>query len=212
MARRAYARRYAQAVFEIALGKDELDLWQADLAKVASLAGDAALIGLLQNPKVPFETKAKLISGALGEVHPLVLNLVYLLLLKGRLGMLGDIADEYRRLLDGHRGIERAEVMTAVPLDDADRQVLAERLGAITGKKITVEAKGEILALKDTINVMVDQLASFSDEVTRVAREVGTDGKLGGQAKVEGLGKLIAAHVIARPGDAVLGLLPTLPK
>jgi HAMP domain-containing protein/CheY-like chemotaxis protein/signal transduction histidine kinase len=54
-------------------------------------------------------------------------------------------------------------------------------------KKITIEAKGEILELKDTVNEMVEKLNSFSDEVTRVAREVGTDGKLGGQAKVEGV-------------------------
>jgi HAMP domain-containing protein/CheY-like chemotaxis protein/signal transduction histidine kinase len=53
-------------------------------------------------------------------------------------------------------------------------------------KKITVDVKGEILELKDTINVMVDQLSSFASEVTRVAREVGTEGKLGGQAQVEG--------------------------
>jgi signal transduction histidine kinase/CheY-like chemotaxis protein/HAMP domain-containing protein len=52
-------------------------------------------------------------------------------------------------------------------------------------QKITVDAKGEILELKDTINTMVDQLSSFADEVTRVAREVGTEGKLGGQAEVE---------------------------
>ncbi len=56
------------------------------------------------------------------------------------------------------------------------------------GKKITVDAKGEILELKDTINTMVDQLNSFASEVTRVAREVGTDGKLGGQADVRGVG------------------------
>ena len=54
-------------------------------------------------------------------------------------------------------------------------------------KKITVELKGEMLELKDTINTMVDQLGSFADEVTRVAKEVGTEGKLGGQAKVEGV-------------------------
>jgi HAMP domain-containing protein/CheY-like chemotaxis protein/signal transduction histidine kinase len=54
-------------------------------------------------------------------------------------------------------------------------------------KKITVDAKGEILELKDTINVMVDQLSSFADEVTRVAKEVGTEGKLGGQAEVKGV-------------------------
>ena len=54
-------------------------------------------------------------------------------------------------------------------------------------KKITVDARGEILELKDTINAMVDQLSPFAAEVTRVAREVGTEGKLGGQAEVTGV-------------------------
>src|SRR5690349_24483284 len=67
-----------------------------------------------------------------------------------------------------------AEVTTAVAKGDLS-------------KKITVTVKGEILELKDTINTMVDQLGSFASEVTRVAREVGTDGKLGGQAVVKGV-------------------------
>src|SRR5439155_1904005 len=54
-------------------------------------------------------------------------------------------------------------------------------------RKITVDVKGEILELKNTINTMVDQLNAFASEVTRVAREVGTDGKLGGQAIVTGV-------------------------
>src|SRR5437660_480667 len=54
-------------------------------------------------------------------------------------------------------------------------------------QKITVDVQGEILELKNTINTMVDQLSSFADEVTRVAREVGTEGKLGGQAQVKGV-------------------------
>src|SRR5207249_8378101 len=53
-------------------------------------------------------------------------------------------------------------------------------------KKITVEGQGEILELKNTINVMVDQLNAFAGEVTRVAKEVGTEGRLGGQAHVQG--------------------------
>ena len=57
---------------------------------------------------------------------------------------------------------------------------------ATSSQKITVDVKGEILELKDTINTMVDQLNSFAAEVTRVAREVGTEGKLGGQAEVRG--------------------------
>src|SRR5436309_15750381 len=55
-------------------------------------------------------------------------------------------------------------------------------------KKITVDVKGEILELKNTLNIMVDQLNAFSSEVTRVAREVGTEGRLGGQAFVPGVG------------------------
>src|SRR5262249_56221377 len=54
-------------------------------------------------------------------------------------------------------------------------------------QKITVDVKGEILELKNTINTMVDQLRSFAAEVTRMAREVGTDGRLGGQADVKGV-------------------------
>ena len=54
-------------------------------------------------------------------------------------------------------------------------------------KKVTVDVKGEILQLKNTINAMVDQLNSFACEVTRVAREVGTEGQLGGQAQVQGV-------------------------
>jgi signal transduction histidine kinase/DNA-binding response OmpR family regulator/HAMP domain-containing protein len=68
---------------------------------------------------------------------------------------------------------------------------IAEVATAIAGgdlsKKITVDVKGEILELKNTINVMVDQLNGFASEVTRVAREVGTEGKLGGQAQVPGV-------------------------
>jgi HAMP domain-containing protein len=67
-----------------------------------------------------------------------------------------------------------AQVTTAVALGDLSR-------------KITVDVSGEILELKDTINTMVDQLNAFASEVTRVAREVGTEGRLGGQAVVPGV-------------------------
>jgi HAMP domain-containing protein/CheY-like chemotaxis protein/signal transduction histidine kinase len=66
-------------------------------------------------------------------------------------------------------------------------QVTTAVAGGDLSQKITVDAKGEILQLKSTINTMVDQLGSFADEVTRVAREVGTEGKLGGQAQVRGV-------------------------
>jgi F-type H+-transporting ATPase subunit delta len=141
VARRFYAQRYAQAVFGIARERNELDRWQSDLRKIATLGEDAAFLALLENPKVRFEDKARLLSQWLGDVNPLALNLVYLLVTKGRLGMVGDIADEYQHLLDSYRGIEQAEVITAIPLDDEDRRRLEERLGAVVGKKVVVKPR-----------------------------------------------------------------------
>src|SRR6516225_9095345 len=80
--------------------------------------------------------------------------------------MCGNLTDQVRNI---------AQVTTAVARGDLSR-------------KITVDVRGEILELKDTFNTMVDQLNSFASEVTRVAREVGTEGKLGGQAQVPGVG------------------------
>ncbi len=139
MARKAYARRYSQAVFEIAVESGELDRWQSDLKKIASLGEDAAFVTLLESPKLHFNDKARLLSERLGDINPLALNLVYLLVARGRLSMVGEIADEYQRLLDSYRGIERAEVITAIPLDDEDRLRLEERLGAIVGKKVVIK-------------------------------------------------------------------------
>jgi HAMP domain-containing protein len=95
---------------------------------------------------------------------------------RGVAGIWKDLTDNVNSMAGNLTGQVRniAEVTTAVANGDLS-------------KKITVDAKGEILELKNTINTMVDQLGSFASEVTRVAWEVGTDGKLGGQAVVKGV-------------------------
>ena len=95
---------------------------------------------------------------------------------KGVAGTWKDLTDNVNLMAANLTGQVRniAEVTTAVALGDLS-------------KKITVDVKGEILELKNTINTMVDQLNGFASEVTRVAREVGTEGKLGGQAQVPGV-------------------------
>ena len=94
----------------------------------------------------------------------------------GVAGTWKDLTDSVNSMAGNLTGQVRniAEVTTAVATGDLS-------------KKITVDVRGEILELKDTINTMVDQLRSFASEVTRVAREVGTEGKLGGQADVRGV-------------------------
>src|SRR5690348_12232782 len=94
----------------------------------------------------------------------------------GVAGTWKDLTDSVNSMASNLTGQVRniAEVSTAIASGDLS-------------KKITVDVRGEILQLKEAINTMVDQLRSFASEVTRVAREVGTDGKLGGQAVVPGV-------------------------
>lgn len=140
MANKTYARRYAQAVFEMALQAKELDRWQSDLTRVVAMEGDAEIAALLDSPRLHFEDKAGMLSGLLEGINPLALNLVLLLVTRDSLPIIGDIADDYQRRLDSHRGIETAEVTTAVPLDDNDKARLAEHLGAVVGKKVIIKS------------------------------------------------------------------------
>lgn len=141
MARRASARRYAQAVFEIALETKELDRWQSDLSKIVRLMEDGELKALLESPQLPIEAKARLLSERLGKLNPLALNLLLLLITRGKLDIIKEIADEYERLVDSYQGIERAEVVTAVSLDEEEKQKLAEELGKILGKKLVLKTE-----------------------------------------------------------------------
>ncbi len=106
---------------------------------------------------------------------------------KGVAGTWKDLTDNVNfmasNLTTQVRGL--AKVVTAVANGDLTEALKGDAKGASDpSQKITVEARGEVLELKNTINTMVDQLRSFASEVTRVAREVGTEGKLGGQARV----------------------------
>jgi len=140
LARKAYSKRYAQAVFEIALEAGELERWQSDLEKIVQVVSDVDFKAFLENPKIHLEEKEKLLSGQMKGVNPLALNLVLLLVSRSRLDIIGEIADEYRRLWNSHRGIELAEVTTAVPLAREDKQKLARHLGRMVGKKVEIKA------------------------------------------------------------------------
>jgi F-type H+-transporting ATPase subunit delta len=141
MPKQAYGRRYAQAVFELALEKNELEKWQADLRKVADTVKDKEFLEVLESPRIKPEDKSRLIATVLPDLAPLAMNLLHLLIARSGIGMIGDIAAGYERLLDSYRGIEPAEVITAVPLDEKDKQKLAERLAAVVGKEVTLKSE-----------------------------------------------------------------------
>src|SRR5205814_1476427 len=107
----------------------------------------------------------------------------------GSEGILGGQA-EVRGVSGTWKDLTDSVNFMAGDLTAQDRNIAAVTTAVARGdlsKKVTVDVKGEILELKSTVNTMVDQLNSFASEVTRVAREVGTEGKLGGQATVKGV-------------------------
>ncbi|MBC8476840.1 MAG: ATP synthase F1 subunit delta, partial [Dehalococcoidia bacterium] len=140
MASRASSKRYAQAVFEIASEAGEMERWQSDLEKMVQTVKDEDIRRFLESPKIHFEAKSKLLSEHVKGVNPLVLNLVLMLISRGRLNIIGEIADEYQRLLRSSRGVELAEVTTAVPLSKEDEQKLARQLGGLVGAKNEIKA------------------------------------------------------------------------
>ncbi len=141
MARISSGKRYARAAFELALEKNELEVWQEGLEKMAGLATDQQLMALFQNPRVPFDAKKSLLHKGLGEIHPLVFNLAVLLVSKGLLSRGGDIFEQYVRLLDAHRGVERAKVTTALPLATEEKEVVSRRLGEIVDRKVVMDGQ-----------------------------------------------------------------------
>ena len=138
MAAGSSARRHAQAVFQIALEQDILDEWQADLDEIASAFADEDLNQVLESPRIRPDQKQELAGQRLAGLGPLARNLASLLVSKGRMALAGDIAEEYGALLDDHRGVGTAEVITAVPLDSQTEKRIVDQMSKATGKRITL--------------------------------------------------------------------------
>jgi len=140
MPRIASGKRYAQAAFELAVERNELESWQVSLRKIAELSADEAFTALVENPKLPFEVKKSLLEERLGDVNSLALNLACLLVHWDKLGTAGNVSREYDRLLDAYHGIEHAEVVTALSLDEKDKERISSQLGEMVNREVIVDA------------------------------------------------------------------------
>ena len=138
MAKTISARRHAQAVFQIALEKKELESWQSDLNMIAEVVGNPQLVAILENPKLQFNQKEKILQNILTGINPVAMNLVYFLVVKNRLRIVDDLVVEYKRLINAHYGREMAEVITAIPLGDEEKERLQKKLATITQKEVVI--------------------------------------------------------------------------
>jgi F-type H+-transporting ATPase subunit delta len=138
------SKRYAQAIFAIAMESHALDEWQNNLLKITELMQNDEFSSLMENPKLRFEKKSTLIDAVLGKINPLARNLAYLLVLKNKFKYAGQIADQYISLVDECKGIKKADVITSIPLDDMEKRKLVDRLEKLVESKLRVEFEVDI--------------------------------------------------------------------
>ena len=140
MAGEAVARRYARAIFELAVEHGQsIDDWLADLRVIASVLGDVSIRATLTEPGMSFDAKRSLIDSAIAQFEPLRRNLVYTLVSRGRIDLVDAIVREFQAIVHEHYGIVEATVTTAVPVSDDEAAHIAERLGQIVGKRIILD-------------------------------------------------------------------------
>jgi F-type H+-transporting ATPase subunit delta len=135
------AKRYAQAAFAVALEQGDPERWIGDLDALSELVAQPDAAAVLQSDRVPAAEKEILLKAALPDVAPAVLNLARLLVAKRRIRLASQVREEFGNSLDAYRGRARATVTTAVPLSDGQKVEVAERLGQITGKTVSVEER-----------------------------------------------------------------------
>ena len=127
MARSVSVRRYAQAVYQLAEEKNEVENWLDDLAVLAASVRDEAFITFANSPKVESEKKSAVIKEAFGDtVGELAVNLVSLLAGRGAVADLPAIADAFQEFVDADKGLERAEIVSAVELTAGQQKNISE--------------------------------------------------------------------------------------
>ncbi len=142
MLKGAIARRYAEAIFGLALKQNTLDRTLEDMQGLAQLFSKHTLAYLLREPKVPAQRKEKALRDALGtKVLPTSLNLALLIVQRGLVDLMPNIAKELERMALDHKNQARAEVTTAAPMDEKQQTLVKQALESKTGKTILLQTK-----------------------------------------------------------------------
>lgn len=136
---RGSARRYAEAIFAIASEQETFDAWLGDLERVRELMADPTAEQVLTSPAVPEQERQQALERLLPDLKPEAKNFLRLLVARGRLDLAPEILIALRERVDQARGVVTAHVTSAVELDAALEQVLAERLARHTGRQVRLE-------------------------------------------------------------------------
>jgi F-type H+-transporting ATPase subunit delta len=183
MTSRAAAKRYARALFDVALKEADVEKAQDDLQQFADLVSRHELLShTLGNPAVPAARKRAVVQALLDRARgttPVVAKLILLLADRDRLALLPDVATAYRDRLMDHQKVIRGEVTTAVPIAPEKVRALEQGLGRATGRRVVLESRvdpsiigGVITRIGSTVydGSITTQLQKMKEALTEVAQ------------------------------------------
>lgn len=152
------AKRYVQAIVEIARENQSFDAWERDLQKMGAMASDEQVAAFLQNPSIQYADKKKAVDIVLQEAQPEARNLAHLLIERQRTGIIPEIVDAFTDAMLAEKGIVMADVTTAEPLTDELQEAVRDRIGQLVGKKVE-------LRLHTDPEIIGGLVAKIGDEV-----------------------------------------------
>jgi F-type H+-transporting ATPase subunit delta len=170
------ARRYAQAVFEIAREANTFEAWDRDLAILNAVMSEPVTRGFLESPKTSEVDKRALLDKALEHAQPEAQRLTGLLLERRRLKAVPDIYEQYQALLLEEKGIVIADVTTAVPLDAAGEAMIQNQLSELVGKEVEIRTLVDPAIIGGMVARIGDNLidGSVSNQLRRLHERLTT--------------------------------------
>ena len=162
MAQRVSGKRHAQAIFALALEQDQLDQWDGDLEFLDGVLQDEEFKALLKHADVPMSNKTGAIDAVLRDVHPLIRNLINLLVSKGLVDAVHELRTAYGGLLDEYRGRQRGQVTSAVPLEQDELDRITQFLSSLVRKEILVSTDVDEAILGGVVIQIGDRLLDGS--------------------------------------------------
>lgn len=164
------ARRYAQAVFEIARDSNSFESWDRDLSILNAVMADPVTRGYLESPKNSEVDKRALLDRALEGGQPEAIRLTDLLLERRRLSAIPDVYEHFQSLLLKEKGIVIADVTTAIPLDAAGEKMIQQQLSELVGKEVEIRTQVDPAIIGGMVARIEDNLidGSVSSQLRRL--------------------------------------------
>ena len=162
MPQRVSGKRYAQAIFELALEHDQLNQWAGDLQLASSVLQDEEFSTFLKHAEVPAADKTKALDAVLTDIHPLVRNLLNIVVGRHLVDSIPEIESSYTELLDRHLGRQRVEVTTAVTLGDRELERITRFVTDLVQREVVVTTHVDESVLGGVVIQIGDRLLDGS--------------------------------------------------